>query len=78
MLALAIAADVGAGVLGSLIGSCGVPLCTDSACLEPAAYHRSVDILVAFKLLGHVTLTIANLAVLQLMVVQEALLNKDC
>ncbi len=58
MLALAIAVDVGARVVGCFTGSFRVALCADSACLESSTSHCNVAILVALEVLGHFALTI--------------------
>ncbi len=72
VLALAVAAKVGARVLGSLASSLWVCFCAVSACLWPPACHCNMAILITLEALGHDALTMEELTVFELVVVDEA------
>jgi hypothetical protein len=57
VLAIAVAAEVSVEVIGSLTGQCRVSHCTTFTSLEATARHCSVAILIAFKALDHIALT---------------------
>ncbi len=68
MLAFAVFAVEGAGVIRGWAGSKGVFFCAVSTCLWLSTRQYNMAILAAFVALGHFALTIEKFAVFQLVV----------
>ncbi len=72
VLALAVAAKVGARVLGSLTSSWWVFFCAVSACLWPPTCHWNMVVPITLEVLGRDALTMEEFTVFDLVVVEEA------